>query len=203
MALTLNVSNYPVRDWERNGDTNATGTSFFKLTVLRDHPDAATLRLCVGQKCVDVDISDIPLGQSKQKTAQIECCTGAGTVQAQKQTRTLQPGQTTTVTAPSDKAVAYSLPLGQGVQPPDAPPQGVVLPGRSVTLKYPDNAEQPGTLEYYEVDPNVVLATLTLEGKVLDANGNVLFSAQTQYRDARPFDVASYSGDVDVYIDVR
>ena len=198
MGLTVSVADYPVREWI-DSDTQS-GTLKLTMTVTRDDPNAVTLRVCVGQNCVDIDISDIQLGQSAQKTATVTCCDSAGTIQAQKQTINTCPGDTYTISAPADKAVAYDVILSAPQSPGDAPAKGVVLPGKSVTFKFSQNAEGCVDQEYYELDPATVLANLSVAFKLLDANGNELDSQTVTITDARPFAVQAYSGNVEVNV---
>lgn len=195
-TLSLNVEDYPVREWVK--DATAT-SSEIKLTmqVTRDDPDAVTLRICNGNDCVDVDISDIQLGQTATKTANVPGAGSAGTLSVPEQSAQLCPGGSITITAPADKARAYTGLIGTR-SPSTAPIDGVVLPGKSVSSSLPSNFEDCVTVKYYDVDPNTVLADYTLTFKLLDANGQELDSKSVTITDARPFDVQGYSGQVTV-----
>ena len=195
-TLSLNVEDYPVREWVR--DSTAT-SSEIKLTmqVTRDDPNAVTLRICNGNDCVDVDISDIELGQTATKTANVPGAGSAGTLNVPEQSIELCPGDTVTITAPADKARAYTGVFGQ-TNPSGVPGDGVILPGKSISVSLPSQFESCITIKYYDVDPATVLADYTLTFKLLDANGQELDAKSVTITDARPFDVQGYSGQVTV-----
>jgi len=200
VPLNLTVGDYPWREWNDTADTTVTGYTKFTLQITRDDPNAVKLRICNGTYCTDVDISDINLGDTATKTAQVECCTGAGTISAQKNTILIPQGSSYTLTAPNGYVRAVKVYGLVQADPGGFVSALVILPGKSVTFSVPANAESEGQLEYYDIPESDLAVTATYVFKLLDANDNELDSTSVNITDIRPFAVASYTGNVDVTI---